>query len=83
MARGLQAALLEKAQQDEAVREAVANGKYQLVYMSPKAMLLNLRWREMFRSVSTRGTSRPCALLSMKLNVWRSGSKSELNGIMI
>lgn len=50
MARGLQAALIGKAQKDEAVREAVVHGKYQLVYMSPEAMLLNLRWREMFRS---------------------------------
>ena len=49
-ARGLEAALIGKAQKDEAVREAVAHGKCQLVYMSPEAMLLNLRWREMFRS---------------------------------
>lgn len=50
MARGLQAAFIGIAQKDEVVREGVASGKYQLVYMSPEAMLLNLRWREMFRS---------------------------------
>ena len=49
-ARGLKATLVGKAQNSEAVREAVTNGEYQLVYMSPEAMLLNLRWRELFCS---------------------------------
>ena len=49
-ARGLHAAFLGKAQRDERVRAGVVHGDYQLVYMSPEAMLLNLRWREMFRS---------------------------------
>ncbi len=48
--RGVTAAFIGKAQKDECVRTAVFNGEYQLVYMSPEAMLLNLRWREMFRS---------------------------------
>ena len=38
------------AHKDEVVMEGVATGKYQLVYMSPEATLLNLRWREMFHS---------------------------------
>ena len=43
-------AFLRKAQRDERVRAGVVHGDYQLVYMSPEAMLLNLRWREMFQS---------------------------------
>ena len=49
-ARGLQVAFVGKVQKDEAVREGVAKGNYQLVYMSPEAMLLNLKWKEMFCS---------------------------------
>ena len=42
-ARGLLTAFVGKAQKDEAVREGVAKGNYQLVYMSPEAMLLNFK----------------------------------------
>ena len=41
MARELQAAFIGIAQKDKVVREGVATRKYQLVYMSPEAMLLN------------------------------------------
>ena len=41
--RGFQAAFVGKAQKDEAVRKRVVKGNYQLVYMSPEAMLLNLK----------------------------------------
>lgn len=51
-ARGAKAAFVGKAQEDQSVRTAVFNGEYQFVYMSPRAMLLNLRWREVFRSPS-------------------------------
>ena len=49
-ARGLQAAFVGKAQKDDYIKDDIVNGKYQLVYMSPESMLLNLKWREMFRS---------------------------------
>ena len=39
-------AFIGKAQKDDSVRLGVENGRYQLVYLSPEAMLLNLRWRE-------------------------------------
>ena len=42
-ARGLHVAFLVKAHRDERVRVGVVHGDYQLVYMSSKAMLLNLR----------------------------------------
>ena len=42
VARGLRAAFVGKAQMDEAVRAGIANSKYQLVYMSPEAMLLEV-----------------------------------------
>ena len=48
--RGLLAAHVGKNQKDFKVRVDVEEGKYQLVFMSPEALLLNLTWREMFRS---------------------------------
>ena len=49
-ARGLKTAHVGKIQKDLKVRVDVEEGKYQLVFMSPEALLLNLTWREMFRS---------------------------------
>jgi superfamily II DNA helicase RecQ len=49
-AKGVLTAFIGKAQKDESVRLGVENGRYQLVYLSPEAMLLNLRWRETLRS---------------------------------
>ena len=48
--RGLLTAHVGKNQKDLKVRVDVEGGKYQLVYMSPESLLLNLTWREMFRS---------------------------------
>ena len=39
-------------QHDEAIKQAVVSGEYQLVYMSPESLLGVLQWREMFRSVA-------------------------------
>ena len=53
-ARGLRCELVGEAQADEAVLLDVAEGKYQLVFMSPESLLLNTRWREMLRSTVYR-----------------------------
>ena len=37
-------------QHDEAVKQAVVSGEYQLVYMSSESLLGVLQWCEMFRS---------------------------------
>lgn len=48
--RGLLTAHVGRNQKDLKVKDDVAEGKYQLVYMSPESLLMNLTWREMFRS---------------------------------
>ena len=47
---GLRCAFVGVEQHDEAVKQAVMSGEYQLVYMSPESLLGVLQWREMFRS---------------------------------
>ena len=48
--RGLQATHVGMAQKDVNVKKDVERGRYQLVLLSPESLLLNLAWREMFRS---------------------------------
>ena len=47
---GLRCAFVGVEQHNEAVRQAVMSGEYQLVYMSPESLLGVLQWRKMFRS---------------------------------
>ena len=48
--KGLKATYIGRDQHDIEVKNAVENGMYQLVYMSPESMMGTLTWREMFRS---------------------------------
>ena len=38
-------------QSDRAMKDGVLKGEYQLVYISPELLMVNLKWREMLRSV--------------------------------
>ncbi len=49
-AKGMRAVCIGRDQLDFKVGKAVENGGYQLLYISPEAMLSSLRWREMFLS---------------------------------
>ena len=44
--RGLLAAHVGITQKDVKVKNDVEQGKYQLVFMSPESLLLNLKWQE-------------------------------------
>lgn len=48
--RGLLTAHVGHNQKDVKVKTDIEKGRYQLVLMSPESLLLNLTWREMFRS---------------------------------
>ena len=47
--KGIKAALVGRDQTNEAIKSSVISGEYSLVYMSPESMVLNLKYREMFR----------------------------------
>ena len=47
--RGLLTAHVGMYPKDLKVKFDFAEGKYQLVYMSPDSLLMNLTWQEMFR----------------------------------
>ena len=66
-ARDLQVAFVGKTQKNEAVREGVAKGNYQLVYMSPEAMVMKRNVVLMCIRTAL------CVLPWMKPTVWRSG----------
>ena len=45
--RGLAIEMIGETQQDVDVMQRVQDGKYQLVYVSPEAIIGDTRWREM------------------------------------
>lgn len=49
-AKGLKATYIGRDQHDSEVKNDVEGGCYQIVYMSPEALLNTHSWREMFRS---------------------------------
>ena len=48
--KGIKAAFVGGEQDDRAVKDAVFEGQYQLVFISPESLIRNLRWREMLRN---------------------------------
>ena len=58
--KGLLTAHVGKNQKDLKVKVDVEEGKYQLVYMSPESLLLNMTWQEMFTSHLSSKLRRPC-----------------------
>ena len=42
--------IVAEVQEDQDVLQKVQDGKYQLVYISPEALLCGVRWREMFHT---------------------------------
>lgn len=50
-ARGLAACYIAGDQEDEAVKEGVIRGEYQLVLFTPEMLLENKRWRKMLLGV--------------------------------
>ena len=48
--KGIKVTYIGKDEHDAEVRQAVQDGKYQLVYISPESMLSTLFWRDMFLS---------------------------------
>ena len=52
--RGLLAEFVGELQQDISAMKGVESGRYQVVYISPEALLLNPQWREMLLSNTYR-----------------------------
>ena len=48
--RGLTTAYVSGEPSDRAMKDGVLKGEYQLVYISPELLMVNLKWREMLRS---------------------------------
>ena len=48
--RGIKSALVSRGGMQSGVAEGVVRGEFQIVMLSPEAMLTDLKWREMFRS---------------------------------
>ena len=48
--RGLATAYVSADSSDKSMKDGVLKGEYQLVYISPELLMVNLKWREMLRS---------------------------------
>ena len=50
LSKGITAAFVGREQEDKTVKDGVLKGQYQLVFISPESLIMNLQWREMLRS---------------------------------
>ena len=50
LSKGITAAFVGKEQEDKMVKDGVLKGQYQLLFISPESLIMNLQWREMLCS---------------------------------
>ena len=50
LSKGITAAFVGKEQEEKMVKDGVLKGKYQLLFIRPELLIMNLQWREMLRS---------------------------------
>ena len=48
--RGLATTYVSAESSDNSMKDGVIKGEYQLVYIIPELLMVNLKWREMLRS---------------------------------
>ena len=48
--KGLATAYVSADSSDKKMKDGIIKGEYQLVYISPELLMVNLKWREMLRS---------------------------------
>ena len=50
LSKGITAAFVGKEQEEKMVKDGVLKGQYQLLFIRPELLIMNLQWREMLRS---------------------------------
>ena len=50
LSKGITAAFVGKEQDEKMVKDGVLKGQYQLLFIRPELLIMNLQWREMLRS---------------------------------